>query len=99
MVTLSLTSSTNFMPGPSSSPRELLHKPQLIDAVASRILQLIGQAAHEVQSDSAFALVRSRTGRGDRERVERLAVILHEDFDASAPHLKAHHDVVTHRIL
>src|SRR5262249_62100596 len=99
-VTLSVTPSTNFMWVSPLRFLQFLPKTQLVDTVAPRIFQLIGQLAHEVQTDAAhLAGLGRQVGICSKQRIEWLAVVRDDHLDAAIPQLDSDHDVMVRRVL
>src|SRR3954466_5458674 len=110
-MTSSATASTSFMlppvsyraSHPDSRPPswcQSLHHAQVIDAVAASIRHLIHQIAHKMQAHAAgFALRAGEIGRRCRERVERLAVVLHNRFDVAGTQRNAHRNLMMPGVL
>src|SRR5689334_9590467 len=99
-VTLSVTPSTNFMWVSPLRFLQVFPKTQLVDTVATRILELVGQLAHEVQTDTAHVPgLGHQVGGRSKQRIERLAVVGDDDVDAAIPQLDPDDDVMIRRII
>src|SRR5215467_12626814 len=98
-VTSSVTSSTSFMRGSAMVMLQFLDEPQPVDPGAPRIFKLVHQGSDEVQSDAAHLAVRSRTGGRNRQRIERLAVVLHDHFHAHTVDRQTDKDVMPRRVV